>query len=206
MGEILSEVGTKKGARTNQLILDAAIDIIFDFGLSNFTFRAVADRVGLSRGALLHHFKDKETLLTSLIGHIYRRRLADFSNGVQSLTEDERQEEQAGVNLVFNIAKKPYAVALREIQAHARTERYLRAPLKREAANYLREIDAVQQELYPEWQYEGTQVSGASLLIRSATEGFAALSVHSESELDEDQFMDLIKDILRKINERPTSK
>lgn len=199
------EVGTRKGARTNQLILDAAIDIIYKFGLPNFTFRAVADRVGLSRGALLHHFKDKEALLTALVGHVYRRRLSDLVLGIQSLTEEERKKDQAGVELVFDIAKKPYSVALREIQSHARTERYLRKTLKRETAKYLDEIDSVLPELFPEWQFEGSSVTGASLLLRAVTEGFAALSIHSKLEMTEDEFVDLMKFTLRKINRRLTS-
>lgn len=206
MAIAVSDVGTKKGARTNQLILDAAIEIIFEFGLPNFTFRAVAERVGLSRGALLHHFKDKEALLTALIGHIYRRRLSDLVLGIQSLTEDMRKKDQAGVDLFFQIARKPYSVALREIQSHARTERYLRDTLKREAAKYLEEISAAQPDLYPEWQFEGSPITEASLLLRTATEGFAALSIHSELEMNEGEFLDLMKFALRRIHKRRKSK
>ncbi len=206
LSEVLakSEVVTKKGARTNQLILDAAVDVIFDVGLPNFTFRAVADRVGLSRGALLHHFKDKEALLTSLVGHIYRKRLAELVAGIQAFTEKERKQEQSGVELMFQLAQRPYSVVLREIQAHARTEKYLMKTLKREAAAMLKQNAEVRSELYPEWQFEGSSVIGAYMLIRSVTEGFAAMSIHSELEMDEEELIDLMKFVLRKISKRPS--
>ncbi len=205
MSDSLSEVVTKKGAITSQHILDSAVDVIYEIGLPNLTFRAVADRAGLSRGALLHHFKDKAALLTSLIGHIYRKRQRDMFEGVQALTEEQRRIDQSGVDLMLWMARQPYSVVLRELQAYARTEKNLMKVLQREAAEHVKQLTADRPELFPEWEFEGSPVSGASLLIRAATNGFATMSVHAELEADEAEFVELLKFALRKISQRPSS-
>lgn len=46
-----------------QDILRAAIDLILDEGVANFTIRKVADAAGISTGLVLYHFETKERLI-----------------------------------------------------------------------------------------------------------------------------------------------
>lgn len=50
-----------------QLIIDAATDISFESDWSQVTFQAIANRIGLSKGGIIHHFKSKEELLDELV-------------------------------------------------------------------------------------------------------------------------------------------
>ncbi|MCU6709265.1 TetR/AcrR family transcriptional regulator [Paenibacillus sp. J5C_2022] len=47
-------------------ILAAAVKIIEDKGLNNLTLEAIAAEAGVSKGGLLHHFRNKEDLIRGL--------------------------------------------------------------------------------------------------------------------------------------------
>ncbi len=57
----------KEPEKNRQLILDAATDISSETDWSQVTFQAIADRIGLSKGGIIHHFKNKEELLDQLL-------------------------------------------------------------------------------------------------------------------------------------------
>ena len=54
-------------------IIDAAEQVVVDFGAGHLTFDAVALKAGLSRGGLLYHFPDKEALLKGMLDRLIER-------------------------------------------------------------------------------------------------------------------------------------
>lgn len=48
-------------------IIDAAERVVIEAGAGKLTFEAVASKAGISRGGLLHHFPDKESLLKAML-------------------------------------------------------------------------------------------------------------------------------------------
>ena len=51
-----------RGEESRKLILKAAVDSIATRGLGKLTLDQVADRVGISRGLVVFHFKTKDNL------------------------------------------------------------------------------------------------------------------------------------------------
>jgi AcrR family transcriptional regulator len=54
-------------------IIDAAEQVVIDLGAGNLTFNSVASAAGVSRGGLLYHFPDKESLLKSMLDRLVTR-------------------------------------------------------------------------------------------------------------------------------------
>lgn len=52
---------------TRTVILDAAAQVIFDKGATALTLESVAQQAGLSKGGLLYHFPNKNSLITGMI-------------------------------------------------------------------------------------------------------------------------------------------
>jgi AcrR family transcriptional regulator len=50
-----------------KLILDTAAEIGAEGGWHQLTFQAIADKTGLSKGGIIHHFRNKEELLDELV-------------------------------------------------------------------------------------------------------------------------------------------
>jgi len=63
----------EEAAETRERILDAALDIFSQQGYSQTTFVDIADRIGMTKGAIYWHFKDKPELLAALIEKMRER-------------------------------------------------------------------------------------------------------------------------------------
>ncbi len=59
----------EEAAQTRRRILEAALDVFTEKGYSKTRFVDIAERIGLSKGAIYWHFKTKVDLLTAVIRH-----------------------------------------------------------------------------------------------------------------------------------------
>jgi TetR/AcrR family acrAB operon transcriptional repressor len=57
--------------KTRALLLEAALDVFSEKSFSEVTLSEIAERVGMTKGALYWHFKNKSDLLSKLIGEIF---------------------------------------------------------------------------------------------------------------------------------------
>lgn len=58
------------GDSTRKNVLVAAAEIVAGEGASKLTLDAVAERVGLSKGGILHHFATKDSLIAAMIDDV----------------------------------------------------------------------------------------------------------------------------------------
>jgi len=64
---------TERRATTRQQLLDAAIDCVYELGFNGATLSVVAERAGVTRGAVQHHFGNKDDLVLALVNEIGER-------------------------------------------------------------------------------------------------------------------------------------
>jgi AcrR family transcriptional regulator len=78
IGETRRRADTKprRGATTRQALIDAAIELWAQTGWQVTGIAAVAERVGVTDSALLHHFDTKENFLLHVLAELDRRELA----------------------------------------------------------------------------------------------------------------------------------
>ena len=62
-----------RGEESRKAILNAAIDSIASLGLSKLTLDRVADRVGISRGLVVFHFKSKDRLIEEVLDFLGKK-------------------------------------------------------------------------------------------------------------------------------------
>lgn len=77
-----------RGAESRQLILQAAVDSIATAGLGRFTLDRVAERVGVSRGLVVFHFKSKENLVEEVLNYLG----GDFSAGWNAILAQQTDD------------------------------------------------------------------------------------------------------------------
>ena len=58
---------TRKGGRTRQKALQAAVKLSARHGFAETSFQMIADAVGLSQSAVMYHFPDKNALLAGMV-------------------------------------------------------------------------------------------------------------------------------------------
>jgi len=140
-------------------VLDAAIACLIEHGYSGATVRRIAERAGVTTGALQHHFPEKRTLMAGAIGQLNAAITQELVR--EGLPKRGRPEQLAAQMLdrLWEIHKGPLIQALTELAVAARTDRELRPSLL--AAQ--READAL------------TAAAGATLFPSAPTRGLPEL-------------------------------
>jgi len=78
-------------------ILDAAERVVTDAGARHLTLEAVAAKAGVSRGGLLYHFPDKESLLKGMLDRYTRHLEDDKKKRISKIPEGPDREAAAYV-------------------------------------------------------------------------------------------------------------
>ncbi|MER5705788.1 TetR/AcrR family transcriptional regulator [Micromonospora sp. NPDC002296] len=106
-------------------LLDAVVNYVLAHGLANLAMRPLAEAVGVSHGALLHHFGTKEALLIE-VTDVLRQRLADAagltdsSGSLADLGSWWRRSTTADRLPVYRLLFEVYAQATREPERYER--------------------------------------------------------------------------------------
>src|SRR4051812_31056953 len=83
-----SAPGTEKNSpATSDLILDVAQDLLQTRGYNAISYQDIADRIGIRKASIHHHFRSKSDLAQALVQR-YRRRWGDFLNEVDASGAD----------------------------------------------------------------------------------------------------------------------
>jgi AcrR family transcriptional regulator len=68
----------ERSAAMRERLLNATLDCLVDVGYGRTTTVEVAERAGVSRGAMLHHYPSRLDLVAAAIEHLAERRVAEF--------------------------------------------------------------------------------------------------------------------------------
>lgn len=116
----------EKSAATRERLLDATIECLSERGYAHTTTIEVAERAGLSRGAMLHHYPARAELVAAAIEHLAMRRIAEFIAAIQRLPADADLAEHIVDLLWAQFETSSFDAAL-ELLVAARTDPELAA-------------------------------------------------------------------------------
>jgi AcrR family transcriptional regulator len=116
----------ERSRATQQRLLEAAVDCLVEHGYAGATTTVIAERAGVSRGAQLHHYPTRATLVLAAVTHLAERRAQELRSEAEGLTE--RRLEQV-VDMLAAVFTGPLFVAALEVWVAARTDPELRDAL-----------------------------------------------------------------------------
>lgn len=111
-------------------LLDAAADCLVDEGLSGLTIARVAERAGMSTGAVFHHFGDKASLVVALAEHLSAEMEEHFAADLPD-TDDAVERAVGAVEAIAGVWRQPRSKASLELYTASRTDPGLGAALAR---------------------------------------------------------------------------
>jgi AcrR family transcriptional regulator len=111
----------ERSAATREKTIAATIDCLVERGYHGVTIAAVAERAGVSRGAVSHQYPDKAGLVVDVVDEISRRRSTEWVAVLQA-TPAGRRRVEAGLDALWTIFKEPVYIAGLEIYVAARTD------------------------------------------------------------------------------------
>jgi AcrR family transcriptional regulator len=115
---------TPQGERTRAMrarLLDATVDCLVERGFAGTSTTLVSERAGVSRGAQLHHFPTKNTLVVAAVEHLTEVRGAELRAAAAELPRGERRTRAVLQMLADHFTSPVFSAAL-ELWVAARTD------------------------------------------------------------------------------------
>ena len=138
----------ERSASTQRALLDAAVACLIEDGFQGFSTTLVADRAGVSRGAQLHHFPTRASLVAAAVAHVFAGLTEDYERRFAELDEHDRSPARA-VALLQAICLDPRHHAVLDLYAAARTDPELRASLVPIAARHRENVISLAERYFP---------------------------------------------------------
>jgi AcrR family transcriptional regulator len=91
----------QRRAETRSLLLDATIDSVAEYGYAGATTRRIADRAGVSVGAVTHHFQYRVDLVAAAVEELVRRRLMAIRDALAGEPADRAERVRATLDLLW---------------------------------------------------------------------------------------------------------
>lgn len=141
----------RKSALTRITILEAAIDCLESVGYARTTTQLIAQTAGISRGAMLHHYATKQDLIASVIDYTVYKRMEAFIERMGDLTDEQRVERNAGIELYWQSLLTREFTAYLELKVASRTDPELREIFLPKAREYDQVERREVERAFPEW-------------------------------------------------------
>ena len=141
----------QKSASTRLQIVEAALRCCVDLGYGGMTTTVIAEKAGLSRGAMLHHFPSKVDIVRAAVEHLHAKRLKAFRKAIDRMPRDGTRVRKA-LEAYLEHVKHPMYVAFLELWIAARTDPELHAILKPAQEAFEQEWYRTAVDLFPEWR------------------------------------------------------
>ena len=113
---------------TRAALLEATIECLGEYGYAGTTTTRVVERAGVSRGAQVHHFPTKASLVAEAVGYLAGLRADEMQRALEKLPEG-RTRTLAALDLLWKVHTGPLFQASLELWVAARTDPELREQL-----------------------------------------------------------------------------
>ena len=186
----------QKSASTRKQIVDAAIRAFVDVGYAKTTTTHIAERAGLSRGAMLHHFPSKIDIVRAAVKQLHDKRLAAFRRSIADLPTDADRVKLA-VEAYWAHVQHPMFVAFFELSVAARTDRELGDILRPAQEEFDQAWYETALEVFPEWHGKSEAFDLALDLTEYLMEGIAVSYMTHHSPKNVDRLLTYLEERLR---------
>lgn len=156
----------ERSATTRQVVLDATIGCLIEYGYGGTTTTAIHERAGVSRGALTHQFPSKNELLAAAISHLADIRANEM---LVSATRAPATSDplEAGLRVLWANFNTDLFQAAIELWVASRTDDDLHATLI-----------AAERDIARHYQKTGAVIFGALADRPGFSQGMEAVVIH----------------------------
>lgn len=138
----------ERSAETRGRVLEAALECLAERGYAGTTTTAVVEKAGVSRGAQLHHYPTRASLIAAAVEHLYAGLRADYERAFQAIAPGEGKLA-AALALFWEVWQDPRLAAVLELHVAARTDEELATALRPVAAEHQRHIVRLARRILP---------------------------------------------------------
>jgi AcrR family transcriptional regulator len=158
---------------TRLKLLDATVACLVELGHAQTTTIAIAQRAGISQGALFKHFPTKAELLGAAVEHLFPRLIAEYRDGLEVAALPEEDRVAHAIERLWSIYQRPELLAAIELYVAARTDPELASALSSVDPPHRRHLHRVARELFPDVAATRPDFDAIIELILNAVQGAA---------------------------------
>jgi len=133
----------ERTAQMRAKIIDAAITLLFSGGYGAATTTKVANKAGVSRGAMTHHFRTRADLMLAVTEKVMADQYRYRAEKIVYAHQPGPQRYFASADISWEVERRPEAVAVLEIMMASRNDR----ALQQRFAAYLDKVDQVRRQV-----------------------------------------------------------
>lgn len=191
---------TPKSRRTRARILDVATRMVAEFGYAGATSPRIAEAAGLTRGAMLYHFPDRESLVEALVAHVQAKRQALLQEAVDSAPHGADRTDHA-IDAYWRVLNEPAFIAFAELERTARTDPMVQARVAEAQAAFDRA--EVGDHLFDLVQGgTGARLQAGRDLARFMLEGLAQAKLSYDADARRENLLAVVKRAARMLNRK----
>ena len=183
----------KKSKSTRNLILDSAIECLYEEGYSATSTALIAAKAGLSRGAMVHHYPTRTDLIKALIEHLNEKRKFAFGQFVALIPNTKRLEQEAGIEAYWELITSKESIALKELRNAARTDSQYSEILRQATREIEDEWRDFVLNLFPEWKNKPDKFNLAMDLTQFLMEGMAMHHINGSKTFKKKPILNYLK-------------
>jgi AcrR family transcriptional regulator len=204
----------ERSAETRKLLLDTTIDCLVDKGYSGTTTTEIAHRAGLTRGAQIHHFENKEMLVGNAVEHLIEELTDQTKSALEEFLKSpgEKDPLRAIVDLNWTILNGRFFFAWLEFLVAARTDARLRKVVRRVSRRAAEVRESTRQHFGAEPREDFDLIQELAYCVMAGLEVANLVSDADERSQSEARILGILKetvvflstnpDILRKYTQK----
>lgn len=191
---------TPKSRRTRTRILRVATQLFAEVGYAGATNSRIAEEAKLTRGAMLYHFPDRESLLEAAVRHIQTERERLLQQAIDTAPHGADRTDHAIDSYWRLLHERPF-VAFSELERAARTDPLVAARVAEAQAAFDRA--EVGEHLFDLVQGgAGPRLQTGRDLARFMLEGLARAKLAYDSEARVAYLLAVVKRAARMLNRK----
>ena len=183
----------QQASATRRKLLDVAIALLCDGGLSAVTSISVSARAGLTRGAVQHHFPNRRSLLRAVVDEVTAELMA---LPVAFPGETVRERIDAAVDRYWEYFRSTRYTALVQLSLGNSNDVPVRAWVADEIERSQDLLDRKWHDAFRDTGASRQRIRSARLLVLAALRGFAMLGYHRNRATDWTREVALLKEML----------
>lgn len=187
----------EKSEKTRMLTLRATVDCFYRYGYANTSTKKIADKAKISRGAMIHHFPSKRSLLTAVVDHIIETRIAAFRDDIHKSLEDAEARLDGGLDIYWRHLHTKYFTAYHELLVASRTDPELKGVMRTGTRKFEQRWKETIEEIFPEWKDSGPLFDLAMDVCQFAFEGMALNKLSHDTQRRQERMVQYIKSRVR---------
>lgn len=166
----------EKSAMTRSAILEATIQCLLELGYANTTTALIANYAGVSRGAMMHHFPSRISVMRAVIDYLHVLRLQEYRDLMSDIDDPQSKLTdlaiRESVESAWRYVNLPSFLAYEEMLAASRTDAELRQIIEPVEKDFEKQFLNTVKAVFPHWK-NVSRLEGAHDMVQFLMKGMA---------------------------------